>query len=634
MALEELEKELYKRDSEILKERRTKKRQDDKQEAKRSNAPEVWSETLKKEPGIAEIALEKTTRVGRKLFFAAIGASILIIAASGFYIYQIFSARGVTVNIEMPENVLIGNPFKLSIITRNDSSNVLNDASISLKLPSGASILGELPDQSFASKNLGSIGVGGINRQEFEIIVLEGEDTIKRFEASFLYKTGILTTPFEKKIYKDTIIGRSAFTFEVFAPNNVFSGENFEISLKYRNGDEFDFKDLNLRIEYPPSFSFASATLIPDSGNNFWYLGDLRSGSEGEITVKGSILGPEQAFFDLNSTISASFNGQRYDIISRSSRLAIAPSPLTLSISLNNDGVEYIAEPGEYLNYLVTYQNNTGTGLRDVVLSLKLIGEMFDFSSINTVGFVNSLNRAITWNAANVPEFRLLPAGARGSMNVSIRVKPAYPISRLNDKNFVLSANAQIESPTVPALVGAEKTIGLAKLETKVGGRIDIDAKAFFRDAASRILNSGPFPPQVDFPTQYTIHWELKNYATDVKEVEMRAFLLGGVRWTGKVQSNIESAPEYNERTQEIIWKIPRIIATRGILSQPLKAVFQIEATPSISFVNQYFPLVSETRVRAIDEFTGLELNNFDFAITTDLTDDTTVGAGQGTVRQ
>lgn len=634
MALEELEKELYRRDSEILKERQAKKPSAETQEEKKYDAPEAWPETLKKERGIVEEALEKTTGIGRKIFFAAIGVSILIIAASGFYIYQIFSARGVTVSIEMPENVLIGSPFKLSIITRNDSRNVLNEASITLKLPSGAAIIGELPDQLSVNKNLGSIGIGGINRQDFEIIVLDGEDTIKTFEVSFLYKTGILTAPFEKKISKDTTVGRPALAFEVFAPNSVFSGENFEISLKYRNGADFDFKDLNLRIEYPPSFSFNSATLTPDSGNNFWYLGDLRSGSEGEIIIKGSVLGPEKAFFDLNSAISASFNGQRYDIAARSGRLSIAPSPLALSISLNNDGADYIAKPGDYLNYLIAYQNNTGTGLRDVVLSLRLTGEMFDFSTVNTTGFVSSLNRVITWNAANVPELRLLPAGARGSTNISIRVKPNYPISRLNDKDFVLSANAQIESPTVPTLVGAEKTVGLAKFETKIGGRIDVDAKAFFRDAASGILNSGPLPPKVDVPTQYTVHWELKNYATDVKDVEVRSFLLGGVRWTEKVQSNIESIPEYNERTQEIVWKIPRIAATRGILSQPIEAIFQIEATPSIGFINQYLPLVSETRVRAIDEFTGLELNNVDFALSTNLTDDTTVGAGQGSVRQ
>ena len=85
---------------------------------------------------------------------------------------------------------------------------------------------------------------------------------------------------------------------------------------------------------------------------------------------------------------------------------------------------------------------------------------------------------------------------------------------------------------------------------------------------------------------------------------------------------------------QEIIWKIPRIQATRGIIGEPIKSIFQIEATPSVGFIGRYLPLVSETRVRGIDEFTGLEITNLDFGLSTVLTDDMTVGAGQGAVRQ
>ena len=642
MALEELEKELYRRDFDISEKRRAKRSSTSGRPAghageQASKPPETWGEKSENERGVIEgafeEAFEKTTSVGRRLFFVIIGVSVLVIAVSGFYLYQVFSARGIAVAIEAPDQTFIGSPFMLSVVTKNDSRSVLSEASITLNLPPGTVIVGEASDKTVEIKELGSIGLGGINRQDFEVIVLDGENTIKNFEVALVYKPSTLTTPFEKKIVKNVAVGKPALTLEVFAPNRVFSGENFELSLNYANNADFDFENLNLKIEYPPSFTFKSATLNPDAGNNFWNLGDLKSGSEGILVIDGNIVGPDQSFFDLRSTISVSLAGKRYDIVGRNTSLSISPSPLALSIFVN-DSVDYIAKPGDFLNYMITYQNNTGTGLRDVILTLRLVGEMFDFTNVNTDGFVSSLNRVVSWNAANVPELRLLPAGARGNVNVSIKATSAYPISRLNDKDFILSASAQIESSTVPALVGAERTIGVAALETKVGGRIDINAKAFFRDAASGILNSGPWPPMVDAPTQYTVHWELKNFSTDVSSVEVRAFLLGGIRWTGKVQSNIENIPEYNERTQEIIWKIPRIQATRGIIGEPIKSIFQIEATPSVGFIGRYLPLVSETRVRGIDEFTGLEITNLDFGLSTVLTDDMTVGAGQGAVRQ
>lgn len=640
MALEELEKELYKKESDITERRRVRKPSISRRTEKAPQAPEAWGEgpsisspRIGETEGVLGGTLEKTTRVGRPILWTAVAISLLIIGVGGFYIYQTLSSQGITLSVEAPDQILIGEPFRLSVIVRNDSNSVLGDASLALNLPSGTAIFGEAPGKVIERKDLGNVGIGGINRQDFNLIILDGENTVKNFDVSLFYSPTAISAAFEKKTRKNIAVGKPAISFNILSPNRVFSGENFEITLTYANDTEIDFEDLNIRVDFPPNFSFKTSNLRPAAGNNFWDLGDLRKNSEGRIIIQGNVIGPDQSFFDLSSTLSVSFAGRRYNIAEKEVRLSIAPSPLALSIFVN-DSKDYIAKPGDFLNYSISYQNNTDVGLRDVILRLDLAGEMFDFSRISTTGFTSSLNRTVIWNAANVPDFRLLPPGARGRVRLSILLKPSYPIARLNDKNFLLKVKGQIESPTVPTLIGAEKTIGIASLETKVGGRMDIDAKAFFRDAASGILNAGPWPPKVDVPTQYTIHWEIRNFSTDVSDVEVRAFLMGGVRWTGSVQSNIDSVPEYNERTQEIIWKIPRIPATRGVISEPIKAIFQVEATPSLVYVGQYMPLLSETVIRGLDEFTQIEITDTDFDLSTDLPDDVTVGRGQGIVRQ
>lgn len=636
MALEELEKELYKKETDIVEKRRVKQ-----QPAKeKPRVAEEWEKGKPRfmvrpeqvEEAVGE-ALEKGSRWSVSVLWSAAAVLAVITAVGGYYLYQSFNARGIGLTIDVPDQILIGKPFTLTVEIQNDSASVLNASELSLYLPSGTALLGQAPDKSIETRDTGSIGIGSITKQTFDLIILNGENTVKTFDIRLGYKSGTLSARFEKSVKKEISVGPPAIKLQLLASNKVFSGQNFEMTFSYENISGIDLSGLTLRAVYPPSFSFKSATLAPASGNDFWQLADLKAGSQGNVVVNGNVIGPDNSFFDLKIILTASFLGHSYDIAEQTTQLAISSSPLAVSI-LINDNADYIAKPGDLLSYNVSYRNNTDVGLRDVVLRMQLSGEMFDLASINTNGFVTSLNRTVTWNAANVPDFQLLPPRSQGSVRMAVGLKPDYPISRLNDKNFLLKADAQIESPTVPTFVGAERTIGIASLETKIGGRIDVNARAFFRDAASGILNKGPWPPKVDLPTQYTVHWEIKNYATDVSGVEVHAFLLAGVRWTGVVKSNIGTVPDYNDRTQEIVWKIPKISATRGVISEPIKATFQIEAVPSVNNIGRYMPLIGETSVRGLDEFTQLEISNTDFAIATDLPDDVTVGQGQGLVQQ
>jgi len=202
----------------------------------------------------------------------------------------------------------------------------------------------------------------------------------------------------------------------------------------------------------------------------------------------------------------------------------------------------------------------------------------------------------------------------------------------LGDKNFSLKAEAEISSPTVPYYLSAAQTTGLANLETKVAGATKIETKAYFWDASSGIANHGLWPPKVNQPTQYTVHWLITNYSTDIHNVEVRAFLESGVTWTGKVKGNTDSLPTYNDRTQEVIWTISKIPATKGVISSPLEVVFQIEATPDVTQAGNYQPLIKETSITALDDFTETRIQNQAAAVTTVLPDDLTIGQIKGIV--
>jgi hypothetical protein len=198
----------------------------------------------------------------------------------------------------------------------------------------------------------------------------------------------------------------------------------------------------------------------------------------------------------------------------------------------------------------------------------------------------------------------------------------------LSDKNYVLTVNGTISSPTVPPGTAASSTVSAANIQNKIGGVITLAAKGFWRDAPASILNSGPYPPKVNQATQYTIHWIITNYSTDASNVTVSAYLQSGTMCTGTIKSNISTSPICNSANGLITWTIPTVPATTGITGPPAEAIIQVTNTPAVNQVGSAVTLMGPTTLQGTDAFTSLPFNATAPAITTNLPDDTTISGG------
>jgi hypothetical protein len=567
-----------------------------------------------------------------KISLAISGVLLAIIGLSVFYIFRFQTTRGLDLEMEVPDDVLSGVPFDLKVNFSNNSGAILEDARLTLALPEGAAFFGQDPQKTIDHKSLGVVGIGSLIQETYSIIMFAPDATEKEFRVTVNYSTESLGARFEKTETIQTNVASSGIVVEMVVPEKVVSGDEFETEVKYKNVSGRGFSNLELRLEYPASFTFVSSSLKPDRENNIWQLGDLRSGSEGSFTVRGSMIGNERDVFDMKSTLSMEASGQTYLLHQGTSQIHISSSPLALAIHLPQGG-DYVANPGDVLMYTVSYVNNTDTPLRDVVVRAQLVGEMYDMNSIQTTGAVRLSDNRIIWTAASVPELALLDPGRAGAVTFSVKVKDVYSIRRFSDKNFILKVTAEAESPTVPSSLSAAKVFSQARLETKVFGKVSVDAQAFFRDATSGILNKGVIPPKVGQPTNFTIHWVVKNFATDVNNIEVRAVLGNNVKMVGEAKSNIGALPVYEQSTNEVVWKLDKIQANQGAIGTPIEAIFQIEAVPSIEMVGNYMNLLGQTVLRATDAFAGKEVSANDVGLTTALPDDATIGQQNGIVQ-
>ncbi|KKW45959.1 MAG: hypothetical protein A3A43_00340 [Candidatus Liptonbacteria bacterium RIFCSPLOWO2_01_FULL_56_20] len=550
---------------------------------------------------------------------------VLLIIGGGYYWYS--RPRGSEISLEFtkPNQVLVGQPFTFTVAFSNYSDQVFDNARLSIILPDEVSFVGQSPDQRVAEQLIGDVGPGSLNQQSRDLIVLGGSQSIKRVEAKLSYRVSGSSAEFESRSGADIAIGQPAVGLTFTAPQNVPNGEDFDLTIQYQNNSAEDVRGLRLQLDYPQAFKLKKSSLAPVQGvTNAWDLGTLPKSVGGTITISGSAVGPEQSLMNFIATLSADFLGQDYTISKQAADVSIAISPLALTVTLNNSA-GYVAHLSDTLTYTLRYRNNSDTTFTNVTISAVLTGELFNMAAIQSAAAFNSVSNTLTWNTANTPALANIAPGQEGSVDMTLKVKDAFPIRRLSDKNYTLKVQAQVESPTVIPGTAASKTFSLVNLETRVAGQIAVRALGFFRDAAAGILNAGPYPPKVNAPTQYSIHWVIQNYATDVSNVVVSAFLQSGTRFTGTVVSTIDAKPVYNAASGEVRWEIGNLAATKGVIGQPLEAVFQIENTPAVNQVGQTIPLLGETRIQANDMFVNAALVNSAPSVLSDVRDDPTI---------
>ncbi len=610
-SLEELEKEIYgfKKTPE---------------KPKKEEKPEEKIEEKKEEKHSFEIKTKKRDY----LFIFFITINLLVIIGGSFLIFFSLKTKPtrplVEIEINHPFLLRKGVPFNFEVNISNQSNIILKNASLILNLPSQGLFLSN--QNSEIREEIGDIGSGSVFRKKFEAVVnQELKDKIKVLLVYNLDSKQRFEQIFEKEIN----IEKSGFEFEIEAPQEVLSGVPFEIVINYKNNSGYNFEDLFLETEPSPTFKFLSSNFQPDSPlNNFWRLGALNAGSSGKLIIQGVINSPQKSFFSLPVTLGNYFLGQKIILERTDLSILINPSPISVSVLINNK-TDYVARIGESLVYTLKYKNNTEKPLNNLVIKIKLLSDLFDFQTIQTRGEFDALTNTLVWSSQNLSELRKLNPGETGSLNFSVRLVSNFPIKNVQDKNFLLKIEGTIDSLSEK---GESQRQADFSLETKVSGYIIVDTQVFYRDPASKILNTGPMPPRIGQATQYTVHFFVRVYGVDVRDVEVRTFLENGVSWKGVTKSNTESLPEFNEMTKEVVWRIDKIQANKGVVNDPLEAVFQIEAIPSQNHLGQYQPLITRTLIRAFDEFAGLTLENFDVGVNSSLPDDQTINKEEGRV--
>ena len=580
-----------------------------------------------------------------KGFFGWIISIAIVGYAAYYFLFAVGSTEGVQIVFKGPEKIAYGAPFELKVGIGNSSAAVWKSASLSLTLPTGFVFVGDGAGAGFIVKQIGDVGIGSFTEIPFTVMaVAQMPDTLdsatstvdglgavgkggeapsvgglSAFQAQLSYAQAGSSAVFEKTEEWSPPTVASGFELTVVAPEKAASGEQVEITITYANKTGEDLNGLSVKAIYPDSFVFASASTDPDVGNNIWNIGGLKQSSADSLVIKGRLTAAGIAPFKVS--VVRSTGAAKYPIAAASASVAVETAPLALTMDVN-DQPDYVTHLGDTLAYTLSY---TMDGLKaprgGINLTADLFSPLFDIATVvpadgGVLGRGPDGIPRITWHVAK-------PDTEGGSVSFSVKVKNDYGIRRLGDRNFILKIHGEVAVGT---------TVGALDYETKLAGQTDVSSRGYFRDAASGTLNKGMLPPKVGNLTEYTVHWKLTNYATDVRGVTVRAKLPQGVTFTGAVKSNVDGKPVYDIATREVVWRLDRISATTGLLGTAPEAVFQLSSVPTADIKGKNAPLIGITDLAATDDFTGIIIHSSAPEVTTALPDDASA-AGQGIVQ-
>jgi len=616
----------------------------------KSSLPEDWqrnvpnNEPNKREEADQFMKREKGKQRQKKLTFfrGLLIFSILFFLFSfgvAFLVFyggaNIVSTENVDLSIVGPTMTGGGEVLSFQVTVQNNNSVDLELADLIVDFPKGTlSADGDFKELLQTREPLGSVPAGGSVTKIFKGILFGGEGDLKELIVTIEYRAKDSNAIFFKDRKYELVIDSSPIGFAIDIPMNVMTGQEFELAVKIISNSTEVLKDVLFVVDYPFGFEFKSSNLEPSYKKSVWQLDEIEPNSEKVIKIRGVLTGQEgeERVFSFSGGIKdeEDENEIKAVLVSSAESIFLKKTLFGLDLAIGgNYEQEYVALSGETIRGDILWTNNLLTQLSDVQIVAELEGIVLDKSSVlSPAGYYKSSDNTITWDKKNNSQLEVLNPAANGSLNFSFSPYSLDMISNLGIKNpeigIKITATGNKSSGN-----SLENVVTTISKKIKIRTDLLLTARALY--SVGSFQNSGPFPPQVDKETTFTIVWTVTNTSNDVKNAKVKASLPSYVRWLG-VSSPRSEDITFNQVGGEIVWKIGSIEAGKGNSSLAKEISFQVALLPSLSQLGLEPVLLKGISIEGEDTFTGEKVIYSVKDLNTRITTDPLFTTGSGSV--
>jgi len=538
---------------------------------------------------------------------------IIILGAVGYWYYQkgIYSKDVLKVEIFGKNEIELAEEVEYRVKYKNNGDFRLEDAKLTFEYPDNSIVEGE----KFLRKEmkLDDIYPGEEKTVSFKARIFGEEGEAKEAKAQISYHPKNIKSTYTSPTTFTTLIKTVPIQFDFNLPSRIESGKEIKFRLDYYSNVDYPLSDLGIKVYYPEGFEFKSSN--PKAlEKTEWNLDPLNRAKGGKIEISGVLKGEMEELKIFKAQIGMWQEGEFILLKETNRGIAIGKSSLYIIQEINNNP-KYVANPGDLLNYQITFKNISDKNAENILMIVNLEGDAFDFDSVKVPsGRFEKEEKRVVWDYTMVPDLKNLFPGGEGEVEFWIKVKDDLSSDL---KSLVIKDTVSLDSLT-------------EEFSTKVNSKLEFSQKGFYQD--DFFGNSGPLPPKVGYTTTYTVMWQAKNYNNDLKNAKVKAILPNWMRLTGETMPK-DSKFSFNPESKELIWDIGDLQSGGGVSGVFPTIAFQVAFSPDSSQRGQAPDIMSEAKITADDTWTESVIEKTASAVNTTLPDDPSMGQGMGVVQ-
>jgi hypothetical protein len=566
------------------------------------------NEHITAEQGDRQTTEKERMEKRQRFVFVGVGAVVLIIFISllGVAYTRItnsaFKEDGVNIFIDGPETLALGEEVEYRIIVENKNRTKLTSATVGLNFPNNFEFK---KNPLIVDKNLSGIRIDvgeikGKSKKEYKIKVLAGysNDTKFLLKAFMRYEPGNVSSFFQVDVTKNVMLKHADISTSIFSAESVSSGELVDLMVVVKNDGQEQYDKLVLKIEYPDGFTFNNSTMEPlDEKHNVWTLDKLNAGAQKEIKILGRLTGRVESMKKFKIVVA---KGTENNIIFEGEKsVKIIPSKIILKQESDSSNVY----PGSFVDYVISFKNNSSVDLRNLILKVHLPDKFIKRDAVRyDNGYYDSRDNMIIWKAADIDKLKNLQPGEEGSVDFSIRVQEQILSNDEKNKNPYIRIYSEIESLDVDSPIFENKKIISPKMKILVNSMMGVSSSIEYLATD----NNGEEEEylQVDKKMSLRVHLDMNNTTSDLKDVKVIANFPSDISWEKQIYPKGDNL-EFNNRSNQMEWRIGSVKSGTGFARPSEKAEFIISVTPSENQSGHEIELINDIKISAVDAFTG-----------------------------
>ncbi len=505
------------------------------------------------------------------------GATVFLLLAcgaawGGFFVFSSlqsdFAEQSVAIDIQAPQTITAGDSITYRIRIRNGQRLELSKTELTVAYPEGFTVTNTtlLPVDTEKSKWRFGVIEGGKN-VELEVtgVLVGSTGSQQSLRAFFTYRPSNFNSEFQTIGSSTQTINQSPITLVTEFPKTASPGSAIALPVTLRvstattgtvrvvidGGSHFTFSEPKKGETIPAGVQRIDART--------WLLSSLTPEKPITLTANGSFTGDALETEKIVTTASLMDSGREYVVATHEHELPIARSSLVLSLIANGSSSDVLIAPEGNLTFSLFSKNTSDKPIKNLTIRAVMDTPSFQNKSILAINSLNAGSEPkIAGEQVNPDTRRVTLSWSSKERAALANLEPQkedtipFSLSLLSRANLDYTKLTQF---TITAIAegsydnGTRVSLQTQPITITIGSDTAIDADAV------------PVNPETLEPTSksntYRVTWTVKNDTHAVKDVVVKASLVGEVEWLGQELQN--GSLTFDAKSKSARWTIPSI---------------------------------------------------------------------------